>query len=167
MSITNSHSLQPEARVTGIFPGPARFPSLPAHHEIGRSRVCEIVWLDAALFGSPLGTGAPGTPVGPVLLTILPEEALDLLSKAAGLPLKPGMLGEQITVRGLDPKAAKTGVHLRIGDAVLAITAPADFSPLIPLLHISAQVVGEIHGWTVDLLEEGLVEPGAPVTLIN
>ncbi len=60
-----------------------------------------------------------GGPRQAVLL--LPVEAIDEL-KAAGFPVYPGALGENLTTSGLDRRRFRAGQRFRVGDAIIEIT---------------------------------------------
>jgi MOSC domain-containing protein YiiM len=42
--------------------------------------------------------------------------------RAAGFPVRPGQLGENITTRGVDLLGLATGTHLHLGDAAVEVT---------------------------------------------
>ncbi|MEO8098057.1 MAG: MOSC domain-containing protein [Acidobacteriota bacterium] len=63
--------------------------------------------------------GIHGGPRQAVLL--LTSEGLDEL-KAAGFPLYPGALGENITTLGLDRRAVRVGQRYRLGEIIVEIT---------------------------------------------
>lgn len=103
--------------------------------ESERSRVCEVVWLDAELFGA----------MEPVELVGVSEESYASLGARLGQTVEPGFIGEQLVFRELDFEALRLGDKLKIGDAVVQVSSVDENS--VRLL----------------LLEEGLVEPGSPV----
>lgn len=52
---------------------------------------------------------------------MIAAEVLDELT-AAGYPVYPGALGENLTVRGLDPGSWRSGQQYRVGEAVIQLT---------------------------------------------
>ncbi len=129
--------------LSDIFPGRGTFPAAAVADHLPpiRSRLCELVWLEPALFHlHPTGT-----------VTLLLEEHYPLITARLKRPVTPGCLGEQIVIRGIDPGNLTVHSTVKIGDAILIITkAPDPTSPLHPAC-------------TLRFLEEGMAEPGAAV----
>lgn len=134
--------------LSNIFPGPGFFPAPDAPAISNyitpiRSRLCEIIWLEPALFHI--------TQTDPVIL--LTEEHYPILSTRLRRPITPGTLGEQIVIRGIHPRNLIAGATLIIGDASFKVITPPDpDSPLYPACSLQ-------------FLEEGLAEPGALVVI--
>src|SRR5690606_40355469 len=82
-------------QIAYIFPGPSRFPRLPSAADDAtiQSRVCEQVYLEPALFGV----------TGDNELVALFEEFYPVLTALLRRTISPGILGEQLVLRGIDP----------------------------------------------------------------
>ncbi len=106
--------------------------------ESGRSRVCEIVWLDAELFGG----------ADPLELVAVTEESYTHLSDKLGQEVAPGLLGENLVLREMNFALLSLGDKFSIGDAKVQVVS------------VDENTVRFL------LLEEGLVEPGSPVARV-
>ena len=87
--------------------------------------------------------------------------------------MRPGQLGENVTVAGVAWEAVEAGVRLRIGEAVAEVTAFA--APCEQIGHAFAgraftRIGQKVNpGWSrvyVRILEEGMVEAGCGVELV-
>ena len=88
--------------------------------------------------------------------------------KQAGMPVAPGVLGENITVEGLPGDAADEGERLRIGDAELEITG--DRPACKELLEVHQDALKAMVGRTgkmARVVRGGTVRPGDPIELIG
>jgi MOSC domain-containing protein YiiM len=118
-----------------------------------------------------------GGPLQRVLL--IAEEALDEL-KLAGFPVFAGALGENLTTRGIDPRAWRAGQVWRAGTARLELTKPRApcstlkiYGEAIGLAVYDAQVKAEDHrspvwgyaGFYARVLSEGVVRAGDSISL--
>jgi MOSC domain-containing protein YiiM len=84
--------------------------------------------------------------------------------------LKPGVLGENLTLEGIDPTAMLVGEQWRVGSAILEVSEPrvpcyklgyAMDDPMFPKRFGEALRFGTYFR----IVEEGDVEAGSPVTL--
>lgn len=92
--------------------------------------------------------------------------------QAQGHPVFPGALGENLSVRGLDWSSMVPGLRLRVGDAELELTKPAN-----PCKNLTPYFLGgdftlvsaKLHpGWSRfygRVLREGVVTAGASVEI--
>jgi MOSC domain-containing protein YiiM len=96
--------------------------------------------------------------------------------RAAGLPVEPGQMGENITTRGLDLLGLPTGAHLRLGpDAVVEITGLRNpcgqldgIQPGLRAAVLDQDDDGNVvrlAGIMGIVLTSGEVRPGDPITL--
>lgn len=107
-------------------------------------------------------------------------ETLDEL-KGAGYPVFPGAIGENLTVTGLDPARWRSGQRYRIGDEVV-IELTTLRTPCSNLDVYKPEIKAELYdskckagdpgtpkwargGFYARVIHEGLLVPGAPVTL--
>lgn len=142
--------------LSAIIPGGQRFPKYPgADADLPGSRVCEQTWLEAALFDR--GNDEE--------ITVLFEELLPVIKSLLSTPVSPGTLGEQIVIRGIDPSLIQIGTELAIGDAMLTITAPPDLTLPDTVSMSSIELIATIPHCRAVITEEGLVEPGAPISI--
>jgi MOSC domain-containing protein YiiM len=111
---------------------------------------------------------ANGDPDQAVLL--LSEEILAGL-QGAGWPVKPGDLGENVTVAGLPPDALRDGAIVRLGEAVLEVSKACDpCRALFTLPYVGAErgpaflriMLGR-RGWYARVLQGGTVRTNAPI----
>ncbi len=119
-----------------------------------------------------------GGPDKAVLMVAL--ETLDDL-KAKGYPVFPGAIGENLTVTGLDPANWRSGQRYRIGDEVV-IELTTLRTPCSNLDVYNPKIKTELYdanckagnpntpvwargGFYGRVIHEGLLIPGAPVTL--
>jgi MOSC domain-containing protein YiiM len=113
-------------------------------------------------------------------LLLMAMETIEQL-KARGYPLFAGALGENITMRGIDPKQLRAGHQFRLGTAVIELTklrvpcATLDvYGPEIRGEIFDAQVkAGDaasprwgMSGFYAKVLADGLVRPGDPIELM-
>lgn len=94
----------------------------------------------------------------------------DIWSEALGRELPPGTFGENLTIRGLRSALLNVGDRMRIGTAVLQVTAPR-----IPCATLSARMQdpafvkrfrhAELPGAYCRVLREGIVRAGDAVSL--
>jgi MOSC domain-containing protein YiiM len=105
---------------------------------------------------------------------IIAAEAVDELA-AQGFPVFYGALGENLTVRGVDPSTLRAGQTWRAGDAILELTKVR-----VPCatLHIYGRTICDRiydptsplrarSGFYASVRREGLVSPGAPFELLS
>jgi MOSC domain-containing protein YiiM len=80
------------------------------------------------------------------------SEDIAFWADVTGLDLGPGAFGENLTLAGLDPSAARIGEHWRIGSVELRVTAPR-----IPCFKLEARM--GVRGFQKQFLHSG--RPGA------
>src|SRR5215472_17749872 len=100
-------------------------------------------------------------------VSILNAETVAELAEA-GMPVKPGVLGENITVEGVAVMQLGDGVRLRIGEAELEITG--DRPACRELLGVHSDALKAMVGRTgkmARVVRGGTVRPGDPVELIG
>ena len=100
-------------------------------------------------------------------VSILNAETVTELAHA-GMPVEPGVLGENITVEGVPVMQLRDGARLRIGDAELEITG--DRPACRELLDVHRNALKALVGRTgkmARVVRGGLVRPGDPIELIG
>jgi MOSC domain-containing protein YiiM len=100
-------------------------------------------------------------------VSILNVETVTELADA-GMPVAPGILGENITVEGVPVMQLDTGTKLRIGEAELEIVA--DRPACRELLEVHRDALKALVGRTgkmARVLRGGTVRPGDPIELIS
>jgi MOSC domain-containing protein YiiM len=100
-------------------------------------------------------------------LSILNVETVTEL-KEKGMPVSPGVLGENITVEGLPVMQLTDGERLRIGDVELEITG--DRPACRELLEVHRDALKEMVGRTgkmARVVRGGTVRPGDPIELLT
>jgi MOSC domain-containing protein YiiM len=100
-------------------------------------------------------------------VSILNAETVDELAQA-GMPVEPGVLGENITLEGLPVMGLAEGVRLRIGDAELEIVG--DRPACRELLDVHKNALKALVGRTgkmARVVKGGMVRPGDPIELIE
>jgi MOSC domain-containing protein YiiM len=87
---------------------------------------------------------------------------------AKGMPVAPGILGENITVEGVPVMALADGARLKIGDAELEITGDRPACKEMLDVHADAlrAMVGR-SGKMARVVRGGVVRPGDPIELIE
>ena len=108
-------------------------------------------------------------------ILIITIEGIDELI-AQGYSLFPGALGENLTTRGLDPRAFRIGQQIRAGSAMLEITRPR--GPCATLDIYGPTLKKEIHakdetshvwglsGFYTRVLSPGLVHPNDIISVV-
>lgn len=100
-------------------------------------------------------------------VSILNVETVDELA-GAGMPVKPGILGENITVEGVPVMQLADGTRLRIGEAELEITG--DRPACRELLEVHENALKALVGRTgkmARVVRGGTVRPGDPIELLG
>jgi len=101
-------------------------------------------------------------------VSLLEAEVLDDLA-AEGMPVGPGVLGENITVRGLPFRLLRPGDRLRLGaTALLEVVEPR--TPCRTLTPVDARLPTAIEGRAgllCRVLEEGTVASGDTITRVD
>ena len=110
-----------------------------------------------------------------------PEMAILLLSietieqlRTEGWPVRPGDLGENLTVRGLAPDEMAPGRRLDVGSAILEVTKPCTPCDNLFLLPYVGRRRGpefvrtmlDRRGWYARVLQEGNVRPGDAIASV-
>jgi MOSC domain-containing protein YiiM len=99
-------------------------------------------------------------------VSILNAETVDELA-ARGMPVTPGVLGENITVEGVPVMQLDPGVRLRVGEAELEITDDRPACKEMLEIHADAlkAMVGRA-GKMARVVKGGVVRPGDPIELV-
>lgn len=100
-------------------------------------------------------------------VSILNAETVDELAHA-GMPVEPGVLGENITVEGVPVMQLHDGARLRIGEAELEITG--DRPACRELLEVHSNALKALVGRTgkmARVVRSGTVRPGDPIELVG
>ena len=100
-------------------------------------------------------------------VSILNAETVTELARA-GMPVVPGVLGENITVEGVQVMQLDEGARLRIGEAELEITG--DRPACRELLEVHRNALKAMVGRTgkmARVVKGGTVRPGDPIELIG
>jgi MOSC domain-containing protein YiiM len=100
-------------------------------------------------------------------VSILNAETVDELA-ARGMPVAPGVLGENITVEGVAVMQLDQGARLRVGDAELEITGDRPACREMLDIHTDAlrAMVGR-SGKMARVVRGGTVRPGDPIELLG
>jgi MOSC domain-containing protein YiiM len=99
-------------------------------------------------------------------VSILNAETVSELA-LAGMPVEPGVLGENITVEGVPVMQLGDGARLRIGEAELEITGDRPACRELLVVHKDAlkAMVGRT-GKMARVVRGGTVRPGDPIELV-
>jgi len=100
-------------------------------------------------------------------VSILNAETVDELAQR-GMPVEPGVLGENITVEGVPIMQLADGSRLRIGDAELEITG--DRPTCREMLEVHRDALKAMNGRAgkmARVVRGGTVRPGDPIELIG
>ena len=150
-------------------------PRTPGEHGLPKQAVSELRVTRAGATGDhnnyrtrTLG----GDPDQAILL--LTDEALRSLD-AEGWPVRPGDLGENITLGGVPEADLRPGVRLALGEVLLEVTHRCDpCTELYSLPSIGAargpeflRVAVDRRGWYARVLAEGVIRPDTPVRLLQ
>ena len=100
-------------------------------------------------------------------VSILNAETVDELAQR-GMPVEPGILGENITVEGVAVMQLHDGARLRIGQAELEITGDRPACREMLEIHADAlkAMVGRA-GKMARVVRGGTIRPGDPIELIG
>lgn len=100
-------------------------------------------------------------------VSLLNAETVDELAQS-GMPVEPGVLGENITVEGVAVMDLPDGVHLKIGEAELEITGDRPACKELLTVHKNAlkALVGRT-GKMARVVRGGTVRPGDPIELLG
>ena len=100
-------------------------------------------------------------------VSILNAETVSELAQR-GMPVEPGILGENITLEGLPVMQLADGARLRIGDAELEITGDRPACREMLEIHVDAlkAMVGRA-GKMARVVKGGTVRPGDPIELVT
>jgi MOSC domain-containing protein YiiM len=100
-------------------------------------------------------------------VSILNAETVDELADQ-GIPVTPGILGENLTVEGVPVMQLPDGTRLRVGDAELEITSDRPACREMLEIHADAlkAMVGRA-GKMARVVKGGTVRPGDPIELIG
>jgi MOSC domain-containing protein YiiM len=100
-------------------------------------------------------------------VSILNAETVSELA-GAGMPVEPGVLGENITIEGVPVMELEDGVRLRVGEAELEITG--DRPACRELLGVHKNALKALVGRTgkmARVVRGGTVRPGDPIELLG
>jgi MOSC domain-containing protein YiiM len=85
-----------------------------------------------------------------------------------GMPVTPGILGENITIEGMPVMQLPDGAHLRIGDAELEITGDRPSCREMLEVHVDAlKALTGRAGKMARVVRGGTVRPGDPIELVG
>jgi len=100
-------------------------------------------------------------------VSILNAETVSELAEA-GMPVVPGVLGENITVEGVPVMQLEDGTRIRVGDAELEITGdrPA-CKELLEVHHNALKALVGRTGKMARVVRGGTVRPGDPIELVG
>lgn len=106
-------------------------------------------------------------------LCLFPLEVI-LALQQQGHPIYPGAIGENVTIAGLDWRAVQPGALLQLGEEVrVRVTDYAHPCSNITgafadgnINNVSAKKTPERARVYVEVLQEGVIQPGDPVTLL-
>ena len=89
-----------------------------------------------------------------------------------GRPMTPGSFGENLAVQGLDEDSACVGDVLEIGSARFEITQPRQPCATLARRHQVRDMIAIVRrngrsGWYLRVLEEGTVEAGQEIRLVE
>jgi MOSC domain-containing protein YiiM len=100
-------------------------------------------------------------------VSLLNAETVSELAER-GMPVEPGILGENITVEGVPVMQLAEGARLRIGDAELEITGDRPACREMLEIHADAlkAMVGRA-GKMARVVRGGTVRPGDPIELVG
>lgn len=111
-----------------------------------------------------------------------PRQALLLISmedleelQAAGFPVAPGSLGENLTVRGIDFRRLREGQRFRVGHALVELTKLREPCHQLEIYNESRKghiqsVLKALHargGFYTAVLREGRIQAGDMMTLVD
>ena len=104
---------------------------------------------------------------------VLTAEVLTALA-AEGWPIRPGDLGENLTLADIPESALQPGARLRLGDVLLEISHACDpCTELYALPYVGAargpELIRTLHGrrgWYARVLHPGIVDMTTPVDLV-
>lgn len=111
-----------------------------------------------------------------------PRQALLLISmedleelQAAGFPVAPGSLGENLTVRGIDFRQLREGQRFRVGHALVELTKLREPCHQLEIYNESRKghiqsVLKALHargGFYTAVLREGRIQAGDMMTLVD
>ena len=100
-------------------------------------------------------------------VSILNAETVDELARA-GMPVEPGILGENITVEGVPVMELHDGARLRIGQAELEITGDRPTCREMLEVHVHAlKAMTGRAGKMARVVRGGTVRPGDPIEVIG
>ena len=100
-------------------------------------------------------------------VSILNAETVDELA-ARGMPVTPGVLGENITIEGVPVMQLDEGARLRVGEAELEITGDRPACKEMLEIHADAlkAMVGRA-GKMARVVTGGTIRPGDPIELVT
>jgi molybdopterin adenylyltransferase len=100
-------------------------------------------------------------------LSILNAETVAELA-ARGMPVQPGVLGENLTVEGVPVMNLHDGARLRIGEAEIEITGDRPVCREMLDVHVGAlQAMVGRAGKMAWVVRGGTIRPGDPIELIG
>jgi MOSC domain-containing protein YiiM len=149
-------------------------PKTPGEHGLPKRAVLELRVTSQGADGDYnhyRATTLDGDPDQAIL--IVTKELLARLG-AEGWPIRPGDLGENLTLDDVPEAALGPGARVELADVVLEVTKPCD--PCIELHSLPyvgptrgpefvRTLVGR-RGWYARVLSPGIVRPGCPVTVV-
>ena len=107
-------------------------------------------------------------------ILVYPMETIEELN-LEGWPVKPGDVGENLTVKGYSHDTFKIGQQYEAGNAIIEISLECDPCNSLRLLsyvgqeHVKTFIKTMMHrrGWYASIVKEGEVRPGDPFKLIK
>ncbi|MDB4881233.1 MAG: uncharacterized protein JWL60_2679 [Gemmatimonadetes bacterium] len=151
------------ALVTGMFRSGGGVPKLPVERAMVRATGMEgDRQANRRFHGGPMRA-----------LCLYGQERLDALA-AEGHPVRPGQLGENVTIAGLDWATLRPGVRLRIGGVVAEVTGYAAPCEKIAYAFVDGafkRIGQKVNpGWSrvyVLIEREGEIAVGSPVVVLD
>jgi MOSC domain-containing protein YiiM len=162
---------RPTGRVLGLH----RKPAVEGEHGLRKPDVREVSVTPHGVVGdfNRFREEAMGGAEDQALL-VLPVETLQALNRE-GWPVRPGDLGENVTVEGIAYDALAPPHRVRLGEVTAAVTkacTPCDYLYSLPYVGTSRgpeflKVMLNRRGWYARVLTPGTIRTGDPVEVLD
>lgn len=105
-----------------------------------------------------------------------PKQALLLISiedietlRRPGFPIEAGTLGENLTIQGIDMRAARIGDRFQAGEVILEITKPRQPCKTLDQVRpgIQKELTSGKGGFYASVLKGGLIRPGDIIAKVD